>query len=248
VRRDFKANWGLIENNTKAHLGDIKDAVRSNMGVIKQRLGKDSADGRKALAGNFRSAADAVKRQMDRGAISTKTGTRQIRQYLIDALKALGLSGEQAGNKIDTGTLGNKGDLSKGIPRMPAATGGWIGTRGQRGTDQVPVMLGAGEAVLNRHQQQVVEGLLGNGFLDKLFTAVQTPHYMATGGYVPQPRMAFAAGGRIPRVTVRGDLGAVSSVSQRAVDVDRSAALEILPAQGRDGRRGYPDGRVRVDP
>jgi hypothetical protein len=103
-----------------------------------------------------------------------------------------------------------------------------------RGQDTVPVLLGAGEAVLNRHQQGVVEGMLGQGFLDRLFARVQTPHYMAKGGYVPQPQMALASGGRIPHVTVRGDLGAVSGLAQGAVNVDRkrhSASLRRLSAR-----------------
>jgi hypothetical protein len=44
-------------------------------------------------------------------------------------------------------------------------------------------MLAPGEAVLNRHQQAIIEGLLGGGFLDRLFANVTTPHYMAGGGY-----------------------------------------------------------------
>jgi hypothetical protein len=44
-------------------------------------------------------------------------------------------------------------------------------------------MLAPGEAVLNRHQQAIIEGLLGGGFLDRLFANVTTPHYLAGGGY-----------------------------------------------------------------
>jgi hypothetical protein len=53
---------------------------------------------------------------------------------------------------------------------------------------------------------------------------------MARGGYVEQPRMMLAAGGRIPAVSVRGDLGAVSTLAQRAVNVDRAAAQAVLDA------------------
>jgi acid phosphatase family membrane protein YuiD len=227
TNRDVSANWGLLESNTKAHLSDIKDAVKANMGVIKQRLGKDSAAGRQAMASNFRQAADAVRQSMKDGAISTKTGTELIRRYLVDALKALGLSDAQATSKVTSGTI-QSGARKPGQAMDPgAATGGWIGRRGQAGGDTVPIMVGAGEAVLNRHQQGVVEGLLGNGFLDKLFSNVTRPHYMASGGYVPQPGMAFAAGGKIPRVTVSGS-GAVQALSQRSIDIDRSSALTIL--------------------
>jgi hypothetical protein len=54
-------------------------------------------------------------------------------------------------------------------------------------------MLAPGEAVLNRHQQAVVEGLLGNGFLDKLFSKVNRPHYMARGGVARLARGGMVA-------------------------------------------------------
>jgi hypothetical protein len=52
------------------------------------------------------------------------------------------------------------------------------------GRDTIPAMLGIGEAVLNRHQQAVIEDLLGDGFLDRLFSTVTRPHYLASGGMV----------------------------------------------------------------
>jgi hypothetical protein len=76
---------------------------------------------------------------------------------------------------------------------LALAAGGWVGLPGQAGPDMVPAMLGEGEAVLNRHQQAIVEGLLGEGFLDRLFATVQRPHYLAKGGRAERQR--FAAGG-----------------------------------------------------
>src|SRR3954469_22847742 len=64
---------------------------------------------------------------------------------------------------------------------------------GLGGPDVVPAMLAPGEAVLNRHQQAVIEGMLGDGFLDRLFASVQRPHYMDRGGRIP-----FAGGGLGP--------------------------------------------------
>jgi hypothetical protein len=103
--------------------------------------------------------------------------------------------------------------------------------RGQRGGDNIPIVVGAGEAVLNRHQQAVIEGFMGGGFLDKLFATVRTPHYMAQGGRVrpvgmDTPSLRYAGGGVIPHVTVNLGGGA-GAVAQRAVDIDRSEAQRI---------------------
>jgi len=63
------------------------------------------------------------------------------------------------------------------------ASGGYVGRQGASGRDSIPAMLGSGEAVLNRHQQQYVEVALASryGFgLDELFKREGTPHYLST--------------------------------------------------------------------
>jgi acid phosphatase family membrane protein YuiD len=187
VTSDIRSNWRLMSKSADTNLSDIRQAVKTNMGVIKLRLGNDTEDGRKAVAKNFRLAAAVIKDKMEEGKVSTRTGTRQIRSYLIKGLEALGLSRDQAQAKLENGTLQLNSERTPGGGGGRRAGGGWIGQRGQRGGDNIPIVVGAGEAVLNRHQQAVVEGLLGNGFLDTLFSTVQTPHYMAKGGIVPVP-------------------------------------------------------------
>jgi hypothetical protein len=90
-----------------------------------------------------------------------------------------------------------KGDLPVTTQSAPITKygGGWIGMPGMVGPDTVPAMLAPGEAVLNRHQQAVIEGMLGDGFLDRLFATVQRPHYMQRGGRIP-----FAVGGVTPAI------------------------------------------------
>jgi hypothetical protein len=220
-------------------MADIKTDVLLNMRQIEHALGSNSAQGKREVAKNFNAAADAVRLAMHAGTVSTREGTAQISRYLRQALAVYGITGQAATNYIHSPIGDLQGKPAGGsVAKNPGgsdfqvgvghAGGGWIGARGMRGQDTVPVLLGAGEAVLNRHQQGVVEGMLGQGFLDRLFARVQTPHYMAKGGYVPQPQMALASGGRIPPVTVRGDLGAVSGLAQGAVNVDRSAAQRVL--------------------
>lgn len=169
------------------HLRDIKAATKNATEVIKDRLGSDTEAGKNALARNFRAAAKAVKESMDDGKISVKTGTAEIRRLLAQELANMGFTPQQAQSLAANGAreVGQGGSSGKG--GMKRAGGGWIGMPGMTGTDTVPAMLAPGEAVLNRHQQAVVEGYLGDGFLDDLFAKVQTPHYMAKGGIVPVP-------------------------------------------------------------
>jgi hypothetical protein len=81
------------------------------------------------------------------------------------------------------------------------ASGGWVGNRGERGRDRVPAMLGRGEAVLNRHQQRVVESALLEKYgwgLDWLFKQVRRPHFLAGGGFagIGPDRAAMVAAAR----------------------------------------------------
>lgn len=157
---------------------------------IKERMGTDTREGREALARNFREAADAAKRQMDRSGRVTREGLKLIRDMMVAELKVYGLSGSQALNILKgDGQGGTYGDPDNNRGREGGAfraAGGFIGRPGEAGRDTVPVMVGRGEAVLNRHQQGVVNaalGAVGIGGLGDLFSRVDRPHYMARGGY-----------------------------------------------------------------
>ncbi len=67
------------------------------------------------------------------------------------------------------------------------AQGGFLDGEGLM--DTIPVMAAPGEAVINRHQIPFVDTALRasgimDGGLQELFSRVQTPHYMAGGGFV----------------------------------------------------------------
>lgn len=69
------------------------------------------------------------------------------------------------------------------------AQGGFLGGSGLM--DSIPVLAAPGEAVINRHQIPFVDSALRSsgimeGGLQELFSRVQTPHFMAKGGYVQQ--------------------------------------------------------------
>lgn len=119
------------------------------------------------------------------------TGVVQAGMSLIggdvnSAMEALGL------NKINFGTRkgqekgANKiGEIAGTLAGL--AGGGWIGQPGKAGRDNIPIIVGEGEAVLNRHQQGPVDHALKQTYgigLPQLFSKINRPHYMASGGIV----------------------------------------------------------------
>jgi hypothetical protein len=227
-----EANFRGLARAINQQVGNGVTSVTQATRVIRAHLVTDTREGRVAGAKEFRRLASAVEQSINRDSPkSVREGTRKINSLLQDALETLGFTAAQARGvrKAARTNVGPQelGGINANERATLKAGGGWVGRRGDRGPDAVPAMLGVGEAVLNRHQQRIVEGLLGEGFLDRLFARVQTPHYAARGGYVPQPAMALASGGRIPRVLVDVP-GAQGRLSQRAVDLDRAAANRIL--------------------
>lgn len=188
-----------LKNKTNGTLHGILTATHRNMAAIRSTMGEESAAGQKALHKNFQAAVTAIRTAMHEGNISTKTGMAQIRSEMLQELKSLGIDSALRG-----GLPLSKAPPKGGSPPVTTSSapitkygGGWIGLPGMVGQDVVPAMLAPGEAVLNRHQQAVIEGMLGEGFLDRLFATVQRPHYMQHGGKVPR----FAAGGLAPAVS-----------------------------------------------
>lgn len=134
-----------------------------------------------------------IEELMDAGLVSTQKGIRQINQQLEGELGALGMPHSMSKALITGGKTTN----FKSEP-TPFATGGLmqIGRAGEAGHDNVPLNVGGtpvvvapGEqvAVFNRHQLPIVNAALdmvGYGGLEGLFSAIQTPHYMAKGGLV----------------------------------------------------------------
>ncbi len=170
---------GHLNKRTRANMDDIRKSVTESTREIKKRLGEDTEAGQQALTKNFQQAVKAIRSSMKSGTISVSAGLREIQSLMRAELKTYGITGGVADSIIKHGDIKAGGGAGAG-----KAGGGWIGTQGQAGGDTVPAMLGDGEAVLNRHQQAVVEGLLGEGFLDNLFASVTRPHYLAGGGRV----------------------------------------------------------------
>jgi hypothetical protein len=147
----------------RAGASDLADAMQ-------HELAGRSAHAAAVLTKNIHAARRSVTTDMRETAKATGASIDEINRAVSHELSALGSS-----IKIDA-------SFSHRAPGAGHASGGWIGERGMVAPDMIHALLAPGEAVLNRHQQAIIEALLGQGFLDSLFARVQRPHYMAAGG------------------------------------------------------------------
>jgi hypothetical protein len=190
VHRDVASQYAEMFRDTDGHLSDIRDSVKTNAAIIKLRLGEDSAAGRAALADNFHQAANAIKKSMDDGKISTQTGLKEIDRLMGKALESYGFSPQEAHNLAVHGVRETSADTGGHMARagggwVRRAQGGWIGARGMVSDDIVPIgdnaIAAYGEylatdhlgrkAVINRHQAPYADAALamaGFGSLDTL--------------------------------------------------------------------------------
>lgn len=182
------ADWRRTGSN---NMKGLKTAVTENAQSIKEHLGKDTADGKDALAKNFRLARTAIRQAMDDGKVSVKSGLAEIQSLMRAELKQYGITGKTASAIIKHGDIKNDRAAAEGTGggqrggrladiragRRGLATGGWIGAKGQVSEDFVPIGDGAiaalGEylavgpggdkAVLNRHQAPIANMMLAAG-------------------------------------------------------------------------------------
>jgi 3D (Asp-Asp-Asp) domain-containing protein len=170
-----------LAHGVPADMDTIATSVRLNMRLIKREMGSKSAEAKEALSKNFMAGVDRVRAAMAAGLISTKQGLAKIAAYFRKDLALYGITGKQASRYLQ----GN--DTLTGVSdKIVKAKGGWIGHPGQAGGDNVPIVVGRGEAVLNRHQQGPVQHALQATYgmsLGDLFSRIKRPHYMAGGGF-----------------------------------------------------------------
>jgi hypothetical protein len=129
-------------------LRDIREITHNTMQDIAGRLGKDSREGKEALAKNFRNAAQAVQDQMDASGKVTRAGMRAIRFYLAQELEAYGLSISDARNIIKGGNRGrqygdpdnNRGREGGASDVITRAGGGMVSSYGGWPRDDHAVM------------------------------------------------------------------------------------------------------------
>ena len=185
ITNDLKGMNGTARKNAGDTISALADAM-----VAKKQLPKKAADQIKAavtasMRGMKDNAASEAGGMVDAvsGAIGSISGS------LGSALRSLGVKNNPMAQTLG-GLINGVNAIGRIMGQSPMgyADGGYIGSQGQAGRDNVPVMLGAGEAVLNRHQQPIVDAALRAigepGGLRGLFGRVNTPHYMARGGSV----------------------------------------------------------------
>jgi hypothetical protein len=187
MRIHSKGGATVIDKNFRTAVNAIQDGMdsgrvhtKTGMGAIRSLMSDLSKKGASAVERNMPTFVRAIHDAMRSGKLTTRDGMTYILKAFEKTSSAFGIGG----------TLGTAaGWLAASLPKKArggrAEAGGWIGQPGERGQDQIPIVVGAGEAVLNRHQQAPVENALrmvyGMG-LDDLFSRVQRPHYMAKGG------------------------------------------------------------------
>lgn len=209
---DAKANFASYAKSGSTDLHSLRTATQQNMFNISKTLGKKSAEGKEALSANFRLAAEAVQASMDASGKTTKEGLAQIERYMRKSFSVLGMSDQQVTDYLrDSGKgSGKTGDS----PGMGAATGGFIGNKGERGGDTVPVWVGRGEAVLNWAHQKMVEPAMrsyyGSG-LGEMFKRVSGRH----SGAGPTTSNGYAQGGYIQGAAGNPARGAANDLAQR---------------------------------
>lgn len=143
----------------------------------------------------------SIKTSMAQGVTSVASGTKQMAALLDATLKAMGVDvGTRRQNLAmvahaqhgiaNTSLTGGSADSTNPLSDPFKAGGGFIGRMGEKGRDVIPAMLGRGEAVVNSHQQKVINGALAGQYgmtLPDLFRKEKRPHYFAGGGYAGAP-------------------------------------------------------------
>src|SRR4029077_4560164 len=157
---DISGDIDRLRDKMSGTLRGIRIAKQNNMASIRKTMGLESAKGQELVHDNFQAAVTAIRSAMRRGDISTRTGMAQIRKDMLAELRSLGISSALRGG-APLSQNPPSGDLPVTTTSAPRTKymGGFLGGRGLVGQDSIPAMLAPGEAVLNRHQQAVIEGM-----------------------------------------------------------------------------------------
>jgi hypothetical protein len=187
VRTATSENMHFISRTFKTSAIDLGDSMKE----MRDKMRSGSADGREALAKNFRLARSAIRQSMNDGKISVKDGLAEIQHLMRAELAQYGVTGKTASAIIKHGDIKNDRAAAEGTGggqrggriediragKRGFAAGGWLGGKGMVSDDIVPIGHGAmaafGEyfakgpggqaAVLNRHQAPIANIMLAAG-------------------------------------------------------------------------------------
>lgn len=263
LRNRFAQNLGDIEALTQKHSAGARRALDSNMnaafinlrqllhdghmhtatflGQIKDLFASNLAKTGRITHDNFNNIVSTIRGGMKDGSISTRAGMKAIRDYAIQYLtNTLHINPanvdiwlKRGGDTSNTAAVGGSGGGPAGSLSGNKAVGGWVGNPRAAGADNIGVVVGEGEAIINRHQIPIVDHALhgiGVNGLSELFRRVQVPHsheaprarnqgttkWFAQGG--------FAAGGPVqigsgsPVGAIEGETRAVLGAGVGAVN------------------------------
>ncbi len=207
--------FALMRKAAGKNLKAIAQTLADTSFEIRQRFGPDTAKAKDALSHNFMLAAQAIRKSMNDGKISTRTGMREIEELFVKALAQYGLSRKEAINRAHGKEFSGKSTA----PTVNKARGGLmsIGRPGVAAADNVPAVLNGqaamvaeGEqiAVFNRHQQAEMNArLAGEGGLAGFFSKHRKPHYLAGGGIVGLGRQLQSQGYQVGEHPAFGGVG-----------------------------------------
>lgn len=205
---------GLTSDTAGKNLSAIRNQFKTTAQVIENELGRGTARAKDAAQKNFELMAAAIRQSMKDGLISVRTGNREIKRLLAEQLKTMGFDEQEAHDLAFSGVheKGVRGKNSGYADR--AAFGGFIGNKGERGDDTVPILVGRGEAVLNWGHQKVVEPAMrayyGIG-LGEMFKKNKGRH----SGSGPTNSTMYARGGYVQRAVGNPARGAAADLAQR---------------------------------
>lgn len=128
AHQDFKEGIRALESGQITRRPDIEKLLRHNAQAIETFTAQGTQGAREAAAKNFRAVAHAIEVGMDRGVISTKRGTAEIRQLLRQAhlvtgddpwgiARGFARSWEKAGKITDQ----SLDQITRGLGKMPPA-------------------------------------------------------------------------------------------------------------------------------
>lgn len=225
--------YGQLHDQALSYFTDLGTQTQARMGALSTAVQSGSKDAVTKSQIYWQRFVGEIGNAEKSGALSVKQGSKLIADELQSALKNLGSSALATAGSAPyvTPKQAQQALTHVGGTNLSAGTvfghsdGGYIGSPGERGHDEVPIVVGRGEAILNHAQQGVVNAALathGIAGLPGLFSKVTTPHYMASGGY---------ADGGIAVPTVAGS-GAMRTLAQTALNTDAAAAADLLGADG----------------
>jgi hypothetical protein len=184
IVKKLSSYWRALRRAARDSVNDVIDFLKDLRGAQGNgRVDKfatlaisDFKRLRNGVRTNMVGISNIVQNQMQNASMAVYKGAKYMKETLNDALKSVG--GKEIDLSIKVPNIKQQEDKASG-GFVGRAHGGWIGNRGERGKDEVPTMLGRGEAVLNWGQQNVVEPALRQvyGFgLDEMFGRTRGLH------------------------------------------------------------------------